>query len=125
MAAGMVVSIIDDEESVRKALRRVLTASGLRVHDFASGTAFLASLPAQRPDCVLVDMHMPGLTGFVLLRRNAGSADRLPCIAMSGKDEPGMRERVLALGADDFLTKPLDADVLLATLELAAAKVGR
>src|SRR4029079_15435123 len=66
---GRLVFLVDDDESVRKALRRVLVASGFQVKAFADGVDFLDAVTAQRPDCLVIDLHMPGLTGLDVLRQ--------------------------------------------------------
>jgi FixJ family two-component response regulator len=105
---GLVIAIVDDEECVRKALERLLRSVGHKVACFRSGEDFLYSLGMCRPDCAILDFHLPGLSGLEVqrcLRRNRNS---LPCIIITGKDEPETRERVLASGAAGYLTKPLD-----------------
>jgi FixJ family two-component response regulator len=107
--SGLVIAIVDDEECVRKALERLLRSVGHKVATFRSGEDFLYALGICRPDCAILDFHLPGLSGLDVqrcLRRNRNS---LPCIIITGKDEPETSERVLASGAVGYLTKPLDA----------------
>jgi FixJ family two-component response regulator len=59
-----VVAVVDDEEAIRKALKRLLRSAGIAVESYASGQEFLQSLPAQRPQCVVLDIGMHGMTGF-------------------------------------------------------------
>jgi FixJ family two-component response regulator len=106
--SGLVIAIVDDEECVRKALERLFRSVGHQVASFRSGEDFLYALGICRPDCVILDFHLPGLSGLEVqrcLRRNRNS---LPCIIITGKDEPETRERVLASGGTGYLTKPLD-----------------
>jgi FixJ family two-component response regulator len=105
---GLAIAIVDDEECVRKALERLFRSAGHNVASFRSGEDFLYALGICRPDCAILDFHLPGLSGLEVqrcLRRNGIS---LPCIIITGKDEPETRERVLASGAAGYLTKPLD-----------------
>ena len=105
---GLVIAIVDDEECVRKALERLFRSVGHKVATFRSGEDFLYALGICRPDCAILDFHLPGLSGLEVqrcLRRNRNS---LPCIIITGKDEPETRERVLASGGVGYLTKPLD-----------------
>ena len=120
---GLVIAIVDDEECVRKALERLLRSAGHRVACFRSGEDFLYSLENCRPDCTILDLHLPGLSGLDVqrcLRRNRNS---LPCIIITGKDEPETRERVLASGAVGYLTKPLDARKLFDMISEAVTGV--
>ena len=69
---------MDDEEPVRRALKRLLVSSGITVEAFASGAEFLDSLATRRPDCLVLDLHMPGLSGFDVQARLAQSDDPPP-----------------------------------------------
>jgi FixJ family two-component response regulator len=113
------IAVVDDEESVRRALVRLLHASQVDVEAFASGQAFLSSLEARRPDCVVLDFQMPGLTGRDVQRQLAITGIRLPVIIMTAYDEPMLRERCLADGAAAYLCKPLRGHTLLNTIEHA------
>jgi len=107
------VFVVDDEESVRKALSRLLAASGMKVATFASGDGFLAAATLRAPDCVVLDLHMPGLTGLdVLLKLNQSGLD-VPAIVITAHDEPQSRAQCLEAGAIEYLCKPIDAAALL------------
>jgi FixJ family two-component response regulator len=116
-----VVAVLDDEPEVRKALRRLLTGRGFRVQEYESGQDFLAALEIRPPDYLLLDLQMPGLTGFDLLE--ALLARRLPMavIVVTAHDEPGAQERVRALGASAYLKKPVDRDDLLSAIAAAVS----
>lgn len=107
------VFVVDDEESVRKALRRLLVASGLKVQIFANGADFLDAVSTQHPDCLVVDLHMPGLSGFDVLRHLMLTGMRVPAIIVTAHDEPETRAQCESVGARRYLCKPLDANVLL------------
>jgi FixJ family two-component response regulator len=114
------VAVIDDDESVRKALQRLLRASDFDADTFASAQAFLASLPqATPPDCLVLDLQMPGTSGLDLQRQIVRAGLRLPIVVITGHDEPGMQARCLAAGASAYLRKPLEAGKLLAAIEAA------
>jgi len=117
------VAIVDDDQSVRKALERLLRASGLDAETFGSAHDFLASLPqgTTPPDCVVLDLQMPGTSGLDLQRQMARFGLQLPIVVITGHDEPGMRARCLAAGASAYLRKPLEAETLLAAIEAAIA----
>ena len=114
------IAVVDDEESVRKALRRLFRSAGMDVETFASGREFLDSLPLHRPDCLVLDLHMPGLTGRDVQQHLAQVQPRVPIVVITGKDEPGVRESVLAAGAVDYFLKPIDDRTLLAAVTSAS-----
>lgn len=116
-----VVAVVDDEEPVRKALWRLLRAAGFAAETFASGRDFLDSLPARRPDCLILDLQMPGLTGLEVLRELARAGERLPAVVVTAHDEPQSQAQCLSAGAAAYLCKPLEARVLL---DAIAAAVG-
>ena len=106
------VAIVDDEEQVRKALKRLLVASGFEVESYASGKEFLAT-KHQRADCVVLDLHMPGMSGLQVLQELRAAHSALPTVVITAYDEPQTREQCLAAGASAYLRKPLDERLLL------------
>jgi FixJ family two-component response regulator len=114
------IAVVDDEVGVRKALSRLFRSANMDVEAFATGLEFLDSLSTHQPDCLVLDLHMPGLTGRDVLRRLARKSPRLPTVVITGKDEANTREAVLADGADAYLLKPLDDTVLLDAVTAAA-----
>jgi len=113
------IAIVDDEEPIRKALCRLLRASGLNAEAFSSGQTFLDSVVARQPDCVILDLHMPGLSGLQVLQQLQSSRFTFPAIIITGHDEPQTHERCLSAGASAFLRKPLDDTTLLDTIDRA------
>ena len=120
----LMISIVDDEAPVRKALGRLLRASGFDVETFPSGPEFLDSLRRHLPDCTILDLHLPGLSGLEVQQRLRQENIAVPCIIITGKDEPGLGERALASGAAAFLRKPLDQEALLAAITEAVPECG-
>jgi FixJ family two-component response regulator len=118
-----VVAIVDDEDSVRRALERLLRSAGIDPQVFASGETFLASLAQRRPDCVVLDLHMPGVTGFDVQARLNASALGVPVIVITGHDSAESRERVRVLGASAYLRKPVGAKVLLEAIAKATGTI--
>jgi FixJ family two-component response regulator len=112
---------VDDEESVRRALARMLRARGFEVETFPSGQSFLESLKTHRPDCLILDVQMPGLTGRDVQRQLALSPPTLPTIVITAHDRPAVREQVMADGAIAYLSKPLLGDALISLIESAIA----
>jgi FixJ family two-component response regulator len=113
------IAVVDDEESVRRALARMLTASQFDVDVFGSGQEFLDSLQRRRPDCVVLDFQMPTLTGRDVQRQLALAQIHLPIIIMTAHDRPELREQCLADGAVAYLPKPLQRDRLVALINQA------
>jgi FixJ family two-component response regulator len=118
-ARRLLVAIVDDEEPVRKALRRLFLAAGIDVETFASGEELLESVKLHRPDCAVIDLHLPGSTGLEVQQRLARAGVRLPTVIITGHDQAGVAERVLAAGASAYLRKPLDEQRLLDAVEWA------
>jgi FixJ family two-component response regulator len=108
-----VIAVVDDEESIRKALSRLMGTAGYDVKTFESGDAFLARDEQRAPDCLVLDLHMPGLSGFEVQARLARTAPALPVVVITGHDIPDAGERVLSAGASAYLRKPVDGQVLL------------
>jgi FixJ family two-component response regulator len=120
MASALpVIAILDDEEDFRKALSRLLTAHGYPVETFAAGEALIARV-SQRPfGCVLLDLNMPGMTGFDVLAELHGEVTPPPVIVLSANDDPVMVKRALALNAFEYQVKPVAAPALLGSIERA------
>jgi len=112
-AVRPLVAVVDDEESVRRALARVLSASQFEVDVFASGQEFLDSLRTRLPECVILDYQMPGLHGRDVQRQLAHAQIRVPIIVVTAHDQPALREQCLADGAVAYLTKPLQRERLV------------
>jgi FixJ family two-component response regulator len=119
------VAIIDDDESVRRALRRLLRAANLDADAFASGRDFIDSLAAQVPDCVVLDVHMPGMNGLDVQLQLVRNGFRIPVVVITGHDEPQARAQCLAAGAAAYLRKPLDDVALLDAIHNAADAAGQ
>jgi FixJ family two-component response regulator len=113
------VAVVDDEESVRCALVRLLRASQLDSEGFASGEEFLSSLAARRPDCAVLDLQMSGLNGREIQKQLMGLPTTIPLIIITAHDEPRIREQCLADGASAYLRKPLRGDVLIRSIHAA------
>ncbi|MGH7392214.1 MAG: response regulator transcription factor [Candidatus Rokuibacteriota bacterium] len=110
------IAVVDDEESVRKSLRRLLAASHMDAVVFASGQEFLDSLRLRHPDCLVLDLQMPGLTGLDVQRILTEASVRFPTIIITAHDEPETRARCLSAGAASYLCKPLHDEMLLDTI---------
>lgn len=113
------VAVVDDEESVRKALGRLIRSAGFGVEMFGSGVDFLQSLQRRRPDCVVLDLRMPQVSGFDVQAALRRSGADVPVVIITGDDTPGNRERTLQQGACAFLRKPVDDAQLLDAIQSA------
>jgi FixJ family two-component response regulator len=111
-----IVAVLDDEPEMRKALRRLLASRGFRVEEYERGEDLLAVVNSHRLDCLLLDLHMPGLNGFDVLEAFRSRQILVPVVVITAHDEPGTAERVRALGASAYLKKPADRDALFSAI---------
>jgi FixJ family two-component response regulator len=116
-----VIYLIDDDESVRRAFERLLRSANLETETFSSADQFFDSPKQKVNACILVDIRMPGSTGFDFQRRLATQGIRLPVIVVSASDETSVREHARELGAVAFFRKPVDDQALLDAIEWAIA----
>lgn len=107
------IYVIDDDDSVRRAFGRLFRSAGYNVQTFSSPDDFLGHTRQGKDACILVDIRMPGLTGFGLLERLASEETRLPVIVVSASDEANIRQHARELGAVSFFRKPVDDQALL------------
>jgi len=114
------VSVVDDDESVRESLRGLIRSVGFRVEAFASAEEFSNSEQLHATDCLILDVRMPGMTGLELQRHLAASEHDIPIIFITahGSDE-GVRSRALRDGAVAYLTKPFSEEALLEAINTA------
>lgn len=114
-----VIAVVDDEDSVRRALHRLLRSAGFEVAVFASGEEFLRSLDQATPSCVVLDLHMPGTNGFDVQETLKRDQPHLPVVIITGYDTSETKARVMQQGTAAYLSKPVDAMVLLAAINAA------
>jgi FixJ family two-component response regulator len=113
------VAIVDDDASVRKALARLLNAFAISTEAFGSGQEFLDSLTADQPGCLVIDQHMPEMTGLELQAQLRRIGRNIPTIIITAHDQPGLRERCQSAGARAYLLKPLNQTYFLAAINEA------
>jgi FixJ family two-component response regulator len=116
-----VIAIVDDEDSVRKSIVRVLRAAGFAAHGFDSGDAFLKSWHFDRPDCLILDLQMPDVSGTEVQRALNLAGAHFPVIIITAHDAPSMRTECMRLGAAAYLCKPLDIRQLIDAVTVAIA----
>jgi two-component system response regulator FixJ len=119
MTADPDVHVIDDDEAVRESIDFLLRSAGLSVRTYDSATSFLDAAPKIGAGCVITDVRMPGLTGIDLLRRLQEMQIGLPVIVITGHGDVPLAVEAMKCGAVDFLEKPFDDDVLLASVRAA------
>ena len=108
-----IVHVVDDDDSFRTALTRVLRAAGYEVRSHASAGEFLLALPVNTPGCIVLDVRMPGPSGLDLQEAFARRTDALPIIFLTGHGDIPMTVRAMKAGAVDFLPKPVQREALL------------
>ena len=120
---GISVAIVDDEESVRVSLRRLASALGLTATAYASGAEFLQALDAScaRPDCLVLDAHMPHMTGLEVQQQLVCRGEQFPTVIYTADDAPEVQARYLNAGVAEYLRKPVGAEEFLAAIERVVA----
>ena len=119
MSLRAVVHVVDDDESVRDSLGRLLEFAGHQVRTHASAGDFLLTWPIETPACVIVDVRMPGPSGMELQLALSQRHDAPPVVLMSGYGDIPMSVLAMKRGAVDFLTKPVEREPLLAAVDSA------
>jgi len=107
------VAIVDDDPRFRRALGRLIRAAGFQADAYGSGAEFLDAASRSLPDCVVLDLEMPGVNGFDVQERMAEHELRVPVIVVTGYDTPEAEARALKGGARAYLRKPVDEALLL------------
>jgi FixJ family two-component response regulator len=116
------ISIVDDDPSVRRALRRLVKSAGYIVETFASAREFLDSSPGGQSACLVLDIQMEGMSGFDLQERLAAERSAIPVIFITAHDNPPSRERIGRSGVAAYLRKPFDDLTLLDAIRTAVAQ---
>jgi CheY-like chemotaxis protein len=116
------ISIVDDDESVRTATRALLRSAGYQAETFASAELFLGSDASRESACVILDLRMPGMGGLELQGRLNAVESKVPIIFVSAHDSLASRRIAIKAGAVDFFSKPFDGKALVASIERAIRK---
>ncbi len=114
-----IVHVIDDDEAIRQSLAFLLQAAKLEVKTYSTALAFLDALPDAASGCVITDVRMPVMSGVDLLRRLKELKIGVPVIVITGHGDVALAVEAMKVGAVDFLEKPFDDDVLLASVQSA------
>jgi RNA polymerase sigma factor (sigma-70 family) len=121
LSTGAVVHVVDDDESFRTAILRLLRAAGYDAKGYRSAGDFLLEPPAEGPGCVLLDLRLPGPSGLELQEALAKRADSLPVVFLTGHGDIRQSVQAMRRGAVDFLIKPVRRKELMAAIEEALA----
>ena len=121
-ATVSLISIVDDDESVREATKGLMMAIGYVAETFESAVDFLNSDGARHTSCLIVDMQMPGMTGLELYGRLVASGHPIPTIVVTAYPDDRIRARALKAGVICYLTKPFSEDDLVGCIRSALAR---
>ena len=122
MASAPLISIVDDDDSLRTSLGNLLRSVGFRVREFASADAFLGSPDGRETACLILDVRMPGMNGLELQRHIAATNWRLPIVFITSHADDDARAGALDAGALGFLYKPFHEQELLDAIDAALAR---
>jgi len=118
------VLVVDDDADIRVSLDRGLRLSGFAVRTTADGTSALSAVAERRPDCVVLDVNMPGMGGVEVVTRLRGLGIDVPVCMLSARDTVDDRIAGLEAGADDYLVKPFALDELVARIRALLRRAG-
>lgn len=119
MASSPLISVVDDDDSVRESLGGLIRSVGFAVKVFASAEEFLNSDHLRNTDCLILDVRMPGMNGLDLQRQLAASYRKIPVIFITAHGDEEVRSRALNGGAVDYLLKPFSEEALLNAIDAA------
>jgi FixJ family two-component response regulator len=123
--AKPLIAIVDDDESVCRAIKRLVRSLGMEAEAFTSGRDFIElidAMPSFQPDCLILDVQMPGMNGLDVQQQLISRSSRLPIVFITAHDEMGVRERALSAGALAFLRKPFNDELFIETLTAAVKR---
>jgi FixJ family two-component response regulator len=117
------IVVVEDDAGMIKAIERLLRAGGFQPVCFASAEALLGTNAVSDAACLVVDIHLPGLSGFELHRRLAALGHKVPVIFITAQDETPTRDEAKALGCITYLRKPFDGQAMLAAIRLGLRRI--
>ncbi len=124
MAKLPLISVVDDDNSVRESLSSLMRSVGFAVAVFASAEEFLSSNHLCNTDCLILDVRMPGMNGFELQRELAATHHQVPVVFLTAHWDVEARQRALNAGAVDYLFKPFNEEALLNAIDAALKSKG-
>ena len=123
MPPNRLVHVIDDDDAVRESLEFLLRTAKIDVRTYDSATAFLKTMPDAGTGCIITDVRMPGVSGVDLLRQLKARGSTMPVIVITGHGDIQLAVEAMKVGAADFLEKPFDDEVLLASVKSALGRL--
>lgn len=123
MADKRLVHIVDDEDSIRRSAKFMLSTSGYAVETWESGVAFLKEAKTAEPGCILLDVRMPEMDGLEVQQALNDRGITMPVIILTGHGDIGIAVRAMKAGAVDFIEKPFEKAVLMSAIEAAHARL--
>jgi FixJ family two-component response regulator len=114
-----IVAIIEDDPSMRRGVERLLAAYGFATESYECAEDFLARVAATKAECVILDIHLAGMSGIMLRRRLSAAGSALPVIFMTAVDEAGTERVALEAGCVAYLRKPFPAEALIGAVRQA------
>jgi FixJ family two-component response regulator len=113
---GLTIGVVDDDDSVRSALKQLLRATGFDARGFESAEEFLGVPDAPDVDCLIIDVNLPGISGVALVRALAAAGRRIPTVLISARSDDGTLGLLRGAGTMPFLRKPFSDEELLAAI---------
>ena len=123
--ANHLISMVDDDQSIREATARLLRSSGFQIETFSSAEAFLDSPHLRETRCLILDIRMPGMSGLELQRRLAAKGLHIPIVFVSAHGSEALRKETMQAGAIDLLSKPCSGEALLQAIRSALESATR
>lgn len=120
-AEDRVIVIVDDDEPVRDSMRLLLESMGFGTRDYASASDLLDDPHGDKCDCLILDLHMPGVNGLELLEMLRARGSKVPALLVTGRGDSSLSERIARAGILATLSKPVSEDLLLEWVERACA----
>jgi len=117
-----IVYIVDDDDSVRRALKRLMRSAGMEARTFASANEFLKSSPEEKNACLITDVKMRGITGLELHQKLTALGSKLPVIYITAFDEEEIRAQAKKTGGVGYFRKPVDDQALLDAIQWALSR---
>jgi FixJ family two-component response regulator len=124
MPTGRLIHVVDDDPGFLKGIERLLNAYGLEVRTFSSAEEFQADADPNEPACLIVDIHLTGMSGIELLSRLYRSGPRIPVVLVTASDSEVTRRAAMTAGCDAYLQKPFPSSVLMQALADAVGPDG-
>ena len=116
------ISVVDDDVSVRRALKRLIRSCGFEVETFASAQDFFAETGLQKAECIILDIHLGGMSGFEMYQKLTNNGSDVPVIFITAHDDEQTRTQAKRLGAVAYLRKPFDDQSLIDAISTAIQK---